>query len=326
MAKREDRFDSNLRRLTRRDFVTSTAGMGLLGFSVNETPRSGRSRRAGTVASAACIFSKHLQWLDYDRMAETVAEIGFDGVDLTVRPEGHVEPANVRRDLPRAHAAVRKAGLELPMITTSVTDPDDPVTSEILQVAAELGIRSYRIGYFRYKADQTVAQKLLEVRPKLQRLAELNEKAGIVGDYQNHAGTQYFGARIWDLLQACEGIDRRWLGFQFDPRHATVEGAASWLTDLSVYSRRIHSIAAKDFRWERQQSTPRAVDCPLGEGVVQFELFFSLLAKTGFRGPVSLHCEYPLGGADHGEKKLTISSQRVRSAMKRDLTILRSLI
>ncbi len=322
-TKKEDRFDA---RLSRRKFVARAAGLGLLGFSANELPRGGSTPLAGEVASAVCIFSKHLQWLDYDRMANTAAEIGFDGVDLTVRPGGHVEPEDVRRALPRAHAAVRKAGLELPTITTSVTDPDNPLTSAILEVAAELGIAYYRMGYFRYKGDETVSQMVSKVRPKLQGLAELNEKIGIVGDYQNHAGAEYFGARIWDLLQACKGIDRRWLGFQFDPRHATVEGAASWLTDLSVYSRRIHSVAAKDFRWERQKSTPRAVDCPLGQGVVQFELFFSLLAKTGFRGPVSLHCEYPLGGADHGDRELTVSPQRVRSAMKRDLTILRTLI
>ena len=56
------------------------------------------------------VFSKHLQWLDYEAMAELAAEIGFDGVDLTVRPKGHVLPERVDRDLPRAVDAVRKAG------------------------------------------------------------------------------------------------------------------------------------------------------------------------------------------------------------------------
>jgi L-ribulose-5-phosphate 3-epimerase len=30
------------------------------------------------------IFSKHLQFLNYHDMAEAVAEMGFDGIDLTV--------------------------------------------------------------------------------------------------------------------------------------------------------------------------------------------------------------------------------------------------
>ncbi|MBK7338584.1 MAG: hypothetical protein IPJ00_21720 [Saprospirales bacterium] len=38
------------------------------------------------------IFSKHLQWLDFEQMAKTAAEIGFDGVDLTVVRKGMCFP------------------------------------------------------------------------------------------------------------------------------------------------------------------------------------------------------------------------------------------
>ena len=41
------------------------------------------------------IFSKHLQWLDYNGMAKVLSEIGFEGTDLTVRPGGHVLPERV---------------------------------------------------------------------------------------------------------------------------------------------------------------------------------------------------------------------------------------
>ena len=39
-------------------------------------------------------YSRHLQWLrDADQVAEAVVEMGFDGLDLTVRPyPGHVDP------------------------------------------------------------------------------------------------------------------------------------------------------------------------------------------------------------------------------------------
>src|SRR4030042_5508361 len=48
------------------------------------------------------IFSKHLQWLYYKKMAHVVNEIGFDGADLTVRPGGHVVPDRGEEDLPKA--------------------------------------------------------------------------------------------------------------------------------------------------------------------------------------------------------------------------------
>ena len=44
------------------------------------------------------LFSKHLQFLDYNEVASAVAEMGFDGLDLTVRPKGHVLPKRVTDD------------------------------------------------------------------------------------------------------------------------------------------------------------------------------------------------------------------------------------
>ena len=48
------------------------------------------------------LFSKHLQFLDIKHAAHVAVEIGFSGLDLTVRPKGHVLPENVKTDLPAA--------------------------------------------------------------------------------------------------------------------------------------------------------------------------------------------------------------------------------
>ena len=97
-----------------------------------------------------CVFSKHLQWLDYRGMAETAAEIGFDGVALTVRATGHVLPERVEEDMPRAVEAVNKAGLKVYTMTTRINDPEDGYTERILKTASELGVKYYRMGAFRY--------------------------------------------------------------------------------------------------------------------------------------------------------------------------------
>src|SRR5438045_3553929 len=68
------------------------------------------------------IFSKHLQFLQGDALAKAAAEIGFDGVDITVRKGGHVEPERVKQDLPALVKAIRARSLEVPMITTDIVD------------------------------------------------------------------------------------------------------------------------------------------------------------------------------------------------------------
>jgi hypothetical protein len=59
---------------------------------------------------------------------------------------------------------------------------------------------------------------------------------------------------------------------------------------------------------------------------VRFQQFFAMLAKSGFHGPLQLHFEYPLGGADQGKTKLTMQPSEVFAAMKRDLRQLRGFL
>ena len=106
------------------------------------------------------IFSKHLQWLDYKEMAKVVAELGFDGVDLTVRPQGHVLPERVEEDLPKAVEAINKAGKKVYMLTTAINNADDPVSEKILKTASSLGIHHYRMGYGYYDKKRSVEESI----------------------------------------------------------------------------------------------------------------------------------------------------------------------
>jgi sugar phosphate isomerase/epimerase len=57
------------------------------------------------------IFSKHLQFLAGEELAKAAADIGFDGIDITVRRGGHVAPERVGQDLPPLVGILRQHGL-----------------------------------------------------------------------------------------------------------------------------------------------------------------------------------------------------------------------
>src|SRR5881296_1486962 len=64
--------------------VLLAGGAALCASAADDKPAGGKLKVA--------IFSKHLQFLQGDALAAGAADIGFDGIDITVRKGGHVEP------------------------------------------------------------------------------------------------------------------------------------------------------------------------------------------------------------------------------------------
>ncbi len=302
----------------RRAFLKASAGLALFGpAAIAER----LSVPADPLPMPVGIFSKHLQWLDYEEMARTAARLGFDGIDLTVRPGGHVQPERVEEDLPRAVEAAQRSGIRIMMLTTSIRRASDPHCEEILRTAAGLGIDLYRMGWYKYDRNSPIVTQVDQNTRRLSEMAGLNQVYKIRGAYQNHAGLR-FGAAIWDLWQALKEIDSPWLGCQYDIRHAMVESAGAWPAGLDLIAPHINSIDIKDFRWQ----SGRIENVPLGRGQVDFAGYFRKLSDLEVRKPISLHLEYPLGGAEKGKSRLNTSPETVLKAIRSDLTYLRSSI
>ena len=282
-----------------------------------------------TMASLkVAVFSKHLQFVQGRALAETAKSIGFDAVDLTVRKAGHVEPANVKSDLPRLISTLREAGLDVPMITTDIVDDASPHTEAILQTASELGVRHYRWGGFKYDEKRPIVQQLEHLKPRVERLARLNKKYDVCAIYHTHSGIDLVGASIWDLHLLLKEFDPNAVAVNYDVGHATIEGGfGGWINSFRVTGAYLKGIAVKDFVWTKNAGGHWTVDWkPLGQGMVHFAKFFEMVKQAGFSGPLQLHFEYPLGGADKGKTSLSGSESEVLAAMKRDLRTLRDYL
>lgn len=268
------------------------------------------------------LFSKHLQFLDYKEMAAATSEMGFDGLDLTVRPKGHVLPERVADDLPRAVEAMRTYGIAPQLMTTNVWNPSDTEEKSVLETASTLGITHYRTNWLTYPEDRTIPESQALYGQQAKELEVLNKQLGLIGCYQNHAGN-HVGAPIWDLPPILEATNNENMGCQYDIRHAVVEGGGSWELGLRLIRPFIKSIVIKDFKWGVVNGKWQPINTPLGEGMVDFDRYFSLLKKYQINVPISLHMEYELGGAEHGDSKITIDKKEVFSKAKKDLAFLR---
>src|SRR5882762_9891596 len=118
---------------SRREFLQVSSATAIAGAAgLSSLPAAAQSQVRGPFRGTLCLFSKAVPQLDWSELAQAAKEAGFGGVDLTVRREGHVLPERVETDLPKAVAAIRAEGLDVPMITTELVEADDPTAEPIL--------------------------------------------------------------------------------------------------------------------------------------------------------------------------------------------------
>lgn len=291
--------------IDRREFVSRAVLATSLGAVMGISASAGEQR---SPSYRICAFEKFLQDLSYDELADTISELGFVGIEATVRKGGHVLPERVEDDLPKLVEALKKRDLEVTTMASDVLSPDQPLTEKVLRTAVGLGVKSYRMGFYRYDLTRPIVKQLEEIRPGLNELAALNRELGISALYQNHSDAKFVGATIWDLYLLLKDIPREEIGSAFDIRHATIEAGLSWPVLYDVIKPHIGALFVKDFVWKGK----KAQHVPLGTGRVDPN-FFKIIKRDNFQGPISLHVEYLPRG----------STQENIDALRRDLKVLR---
>jgi sugar phosphate isomerase/epimerase len=258
-------------------------------------------------------------------MCECVTRAGIGGFDLTVRPGGKVEPAAVETSLPELIEKARKYKLAIDMIVTGIASAAEPYTENILKTASLSGVKYYRLGWFDYDFKKGIWETLQAYRTSLSGLAELNRKYNIHGGYQNHSGSRV-GGPVWDLYELFRNFSPEYLGSQYDVRHAMVEGTDTWMIGMRLIVRHIKTLAIKDFTWKTVEGKPQPVTVPLGEGMVDWDMYFNLIKELNIVGPITLHVEYPL--LENGEEKLSLIHQEeiIAGKLKKDVDFLKSYL
>lgn len=291
--------------MRRRDFLILSAAAPAIAAAPN-------------LSSRICLFTDHLAGFSYGEVARMLKDLGVSGPDLTVRRGGLVAPDRVTAELPKAHAAFAEQGLSIPMITTGITSASDPNALSVLETAAKLNIRHYKLGYTSYGDLSNWRETIAQTRSKLQELAKINRRLNLHGGMHNHAGDSV-GCCVWDNIEILNGVDEAAFGFYFDPAQATIEGGKmGWNLSFRRVMPRLVMVALKDFIWEKSDKGWRTHWVPLGEGMVNWDAAIPLLKSATFSGPISMHIEYDPGG-----KTKTERYDRALESAARDLRFLR---
>ncbi len=309
-------------KISRRRFIQTTALTGAFmpfAGAVASEIQSGHQNRPKIY-----YFSKDLDKYETEFMAETLSLAGVDGFDLTVRPGGKVEPEEVTDELPKVVETGNKHNLATHLIVTGITGTEDPLTEEVLITASALGVKHYRLGYYDYDLSAGVLKSLENIKSRLKSLSDMNRHFNIQAGYQNHSGGRV-GSPGWDVWELVKDFPVETISSQFDVRHAKVEGNRSWIFVLHLLSRNIGSLAIKDFTWHVENGRARIVNVPLGEGLVDFNLYFRTLKELKVNVPITLHVEYPLLTAKEESFALLAKQKIIVDKIKNDVQFIRNM-
>ena len=242
-------------------------------------------------------FTKSFQDWDIPTVCQRFREIGLDGLDLTVRKGGHIEPADVPAKLPAAARSALEGGAEILFITTDIIEAT-PEVERTLATAAELGIDRFKMGYYRYKPFGNLAEQLDEARKQIDGVVKLAKKHGILPCLHIHSGPYLpsHGTQLYQLIQEYSPED---IGAYVDMLHTVLEGGNDgWRQGLDLLAPWISLVAVKNFWWEKgerdkfgQQKWNSKV-VPIADGISPLPDYVKTLQLAGYDGIYSLHSEY----------------------------------
>ncbi|QPE03455.1 sugar phosphate isomerase/epimerase [Microbacterium schleiferi] len=244
------------------------------------------------------LFTKLFADRSSEVVADTAAELGFDGIDLLIREGFPATPA----DAASIESSLRRfAQSPTPVLTatTDMTDVDRYPVDRVLGACAEAGIPTVRVGYWYYDATERYAAVLERARRELAALAEVASRRGITLLVQLHGGTIHSSGALAAALTA--DTDPGVVGTYIDPGNQSVQdGREDWRLTFDLLGERLRCVGVKNGGWSAgglRESGQRVWGSDwlgVADGAVAWDDILRHLRERGYGGVLSFHGHYDL--------------------------------
>jgi sugar phosphate isomerase/epimerase len=232
------------------------------------------------------VFTKPWMTLSLAALGELVAGLGFDGVELPVRPGYQVAPEGVAA-LPEAARVLGEHGVRI----LSVAGPTDEAT---IAACAEAGVPTIRV-MAPIHGGESYPEAEARYRRTYDALVPLLDKYGVQLGVQNHFGR--FVANAVGLQRLVAPYDPRHIAIVWDAAHEALNGNdldlaldVAWphlcMVNLkNAYWRRTNDPEAEVADWQVHWTAGR-------HGQASWPNVVAELKARGYEGTVCLPAEY----------------------------------
>lgn len=219
-------------------------------------------------------------------LGKHVADLGFEGVELPVRPGFQVEPENVK-ELPEAAKALGEFGVRI----CSVAGPTDEAT---MAACAEAGVPVIRICPI-IEEEETYLEGEARLIKEYEAMVPLLERYGVTLGLQNHCGR--YVANAMHLRRILDHFEPKHVAAVWDAAHNALDGeqldlaldiVESHLCIVNLKNailRRANGPEAEYAEWQSYWTSGR-------HGLASWPQVAAELKKRGWYGVICVTAEY----------------------------------
>ncbi len=261
------------------------------------------------------VFTKPWPALPIEELADHIARLGFDGIELPVRPGFQVEPDEIDRTLATAARAFEDRGAKIYSVASELSE-------RALTACGDAGVAVLRT-MLPLNPDLGYMENVEAFRSQCEKLASVAKSAGVSIGLQNHCDR--FACSSLSIMHAIEPLDRESASAVLDLGHTGLEGEGEDIAidiawpRLSMINLK-NGIRVKDgvepdgsAIWKRTWVSGK-------EGFTSWRKAIAELSKRGYRGPICITGEYKRKGES------MMSGDSIIPFLKDDLEYLNQLL
>lgn len=236
------------------------------------------------------VFVKPWKEMFLNELGAHVQQLGFEWIELPVRPQFPCEPQTIEKDLPEAVSILGDYGVRILNVAVSLPIDDE----RWYRACAAAGVGMNRVMLPRRNMHYWEAEQ--NVRRQLDAAISLCEEYNIQIGIQNHYGN-FVGVNALGLHHLVQGYDPKHIGIVWDAAHNALEGmepepaldvVESHLCCVNLknaYWRRVSGPEAETAEWQVYWTSGR-------QGRASWMRVATKLKAIGYGGPICLTAEY----------------------------------
>jgi sugar phosphate isomerase/epimerase len=232
------------------------------------------------------VFTKPWKTMPLPQLAAMVKQLGFDGIELPVRPGFQVEPEKVQTELPKAAKIFADGGLSI----FSIAGPTDQRTIDACAIA---GVKIIRIN-LGIDPARGYRACIADFQHRCEALMPHLERGGVTIGLQNHAGND-IGSAL-GLVNAIEPFNPKHVAAVLDVAHCSLAGEPEEIAIDIAWPKlclvNLKSGIRKRVEDEQGEARWRVTWVGAKQGFVSWAKTFRVLKGRGYDKPICLTAEY----------------------------------